>query len=571
MNPARPALELLEEALHLLRMAPARIHALYFAGTIPFLLGFLFFWTEMSRSVNAEDHLIEWSLGLSLLFLWMKCWQSAAASELLTYCARSTRASWNWPRIRRLIYIQGMWQPTKLIGLPLAALLTLPFAWACAFYHQLAMFGDGTVEPPVAYERAKDVAGMWPKQNFMAILWINILGLFVILNIFILGILLPILVHAFTGIESSFSRSPIAFIFNSTFLGAALATAHLCLNPVTMAFYVVRCFHARSVRDGRDLLAELAEERSNDGRARKKPATGASLALRVIVLISACLLLPGPLARAEEGPAATPPPRVKPAEIDRSIKETFERREFAWRMPREGVRPKLEVSKGPIAQFFDRVGSWFGRIGKKIGQWYTDIREWWRRVTSSGPTRIPGEGGSWSFGSLSAAQVLLYVLLILSVGVGIYVAVRQWRLRRVAPVAASPVAPTTPPAVDLHSEDVLATQLPEDEWLRLARELAARGEYRLALRALFLATLSVLAGRGVIAIARHKSNRDYFGELQRRARQYPGWPPAFGECITLFERSWYGRHSADPNVLAAFEAQQQIFIAPEPPPTPAAS
>ena len=122
MTPARPALELLEEAVHLLRMSPARIHALYFAGTIPFLLGFLFFWTEMSRNVRAEDQLVEWSLALALLFVWMKCWQAAAASELLAHCARAARPPWSWARIRRLIYIQGVWQPTKLIALPMAAL-----------------------------------------------------------------------------------------------------------------------------------------------------------------------------------------------------------------------------------------------------------------------------------------------------------------------------------------------------------------------------------------------------------------------------------------------------------------
>src|SRR5262249_49164223 len=152
-------LELLEEAVHLLRMAPARVHLLYLVGTIPFLLAFLLFWIEMSRNVQAEDHLLEGSLGVALLFVWMKCWQSAAASELLAYCARATRAPWNWRRVGRLIYIQGAWQPTKLLVLPLAALLALPFAWTCAFYHQLAMFGDGMIDSSAAYRRAREVAG----------------------------------------------------------------------------------------------------------------------------------------------------------------------------------------------------------------------------------------------------------------------------------------------------------------------------------------------------------------------------------------------------------------------------
>jgi hypothetical protein len=569
MIPARPALELLEEAVHLLRMSPARIHALYFAGTIPFLLGFLLFWTEMSRNVQAEDHVVESALGMALLFIWMKCWQSAAASELLAFCARAHRPAWTWPRVRRLIYIQGAWQPTKLIVLPLAALLTLPFAWACAFYHQLAMFGDGMAEPPAAYRHAKEVASLWPRQNFKALLLIVIFGAFVFLNIYIMGALLPGLVRMFSGVESSFSMSPTAFILNTSFFGAALATAHLCLNPLTTAFYVVRCFHARSVRDGRDLLAALAEQRSDERNreegGRKNTIGHATAATRAVILMGSLLLVPCSLSRAEESAPATPPPRVSPAEIDRSLKDTFERREFAWRMPRDAARPKAEAPKGVIAQFFDRVGAFLSRATTKIVQWFSDLREWWRRATNFGRGRPSSSGGSgWGLGAFSGAEVALYFLLALSLAAGIYVAFRQWKSRRSAPVAAAGIAPPADGTVDLQADDVLATQLPENEWLRLARELAARGDYRLALRALFLGTLAGLASQGVISIARHKSNRDYLAEVFRRARQHPAWPPAFGGCVSLFERSWYGQHVAGPEVLAEFERQQTVLTVPAP-------
>ncbi len=568
MTPARPALELLEEAVHLLRMSPARIYALYFAGTIPFLLGFLFFWMEMSRSVRAEDQLVEWSLALALLFTWMKCWQSAAASELLAHCARAGRPPWTWTRIRRLIYLQGTWQPTKLIALPLAALVAMPFAWTCAFYHQLAMFGDGTAEPAVAYRRAKEVAGLWPGQNFKAILLINVFGVFVFLNIYILGAMLPELIRMFSGVESAFSRSPWAFIFNSSFFGAALAAAHLCLNPLTMAFYVVRCFHARSVRDGRDLLAALAEARNKEEGERRKEANPAVAIMRSVILLCSFFLVPCSLSGAEDRAApAAPPARIAPAALDRSLKETFEQREFAWRMPRDGTVPRAEKPRGPIGQFMDGIASFVSRVSKKIGQWFSDMREWLRRATNFGPNRAPSIGGlGLGLGVFSAAELLLYFLLIASLLVAGYVIFRHWRSRRVSPVAVAGIAPPENIAVDLQTEDVLASQLPEDEWLRLARELAARGEYRLALRALFLGTLAGLARQGVISIARHKSNRDYLAEVFRRGRQHPDWPPAFGGCVALFERSWYGLHVANPELLAEFERQQHPLIEPPAPP-----
>src|SRR6516164_4848417 len=44
------SLELFEEAFHLVRSAPSVALASYYLGTLPFVLGLLWFWTDMSRS-----------------------------------------------------------------------------------------------------------------------------------------------------------------------------------------------------------------------------------------------------------------------------------------------------------------------------------------------------------------------------------------------------------------------------------------------------------------------------------------------------------------------------------------
>src|SRR5262249_31676446 len=146
-----------------------------------------------------------------------------------------------------------------------------------------------TTESPVAYRRAKEVAALLSAQNFKALLLIFLLGVFVFLNIFIFGAILPAFSRMFSGVASAFSMSTEAFLLTSAFFGAALATAHLCLNPLTMSFYVVRCFHARSVRDGRDLLAALAEERNSQPGAGPKSPSSPGL-LRATLAVSLCLL-----------------------------------------------------------------------------------------------------------------------------------------------------------------------------------------------------------------------------------------------------------------------------------------
>ena len=119
--------------------------------------------------------------------------------------------------------------------------------------------------------------------------------------------------------------------------------------------------------------------------------------------------------------------------------------------------------------------------------------------------------------------------------------------------------PATTP--DLADETVLASQRPEDEWLRLARDLHARGERRLALRAFYLSTLAGLGTRGWLAVARHKSNRDYLQELRRRARDHAGVLEAFARNVGRFERVWYGPHLADDGLLADFQADRERVLA----------
>src|SRR6266404_6114000 len=78
----KAGLELLEEATHLLRAAPLAGLASYYAGSLPAVLGLLYFWADMSRSPFAEGHLAGASFGLAALFLWMKFWQALLVRAL---------------------------------------------------------------------------------------------------------------------------------------------------------------------------------------------------------------------------------------------------------------------------------------------------------------------------------------------------------------------------------------------------------------------------------------------------------------------------------------------------------
>ena len=133
---------------------------------------------------------------------------------------------------------------------------------------------------------------------------------------------------------------------------------------------------------------------------------------------------------------------------------------------------------------------------------------------------------------------------------------RTIRHYRTAPEAVSTAqaASITP---DLQRDDVSAEDLPRDQWLVLVDEMIAKGEYRLALRACFLAQLAQLADLGYIVLARFKTNRDYEYELARRAHVVPTLCEGFTVNRRFFETVWYGGATIDINGIRDFQQRLQ--------------
>src|SRR5437867_11736419 len=113
-RPADSPLELIEQATHLLRLAPAGTLASYYIGVLPFLLGLLYFWSDMSRGAFAHRHAAEEALGVALLFLWMKTWQAVFAAHLRARLCGETSARWTFRRWLRVALLQTVVQPIGL-------------------------------------------------------------------------------------------------------------------------------------------------------------------------------------------------------------------------------------------------------------------------------------------------------------------------------------------------------------------------------------------------------------------------------------------------------------------------
>jgi hypothetical protein len=528
----RNAFDVIEEATHLLRTAPTATLTTYYLGTIPFVLGLLFFWADMSRSPLAPQHIAGASFGLALLFFWMKFCQSLFARRVRAQAAHEPYRAPGLRRGLRIFFMQGIIQSTALFLLPLASLPVLPVPWVYAFYQNATVLDDGEDDGTAALmKKSWRQAKLWPGQNntVMAILFVFTFCVF--LNWLTVCGALPGLAKTLFGIESEFSKSPFALL-NTTFFAAMFGVTYLCVDPILKTIYALRCFYGESLESGEDLKAELA------------PFIHSAVKPIIAVLIFAAILSASHIS-AETTPA--PPPisgqAVEAPDLDHTINETIHERKYIWRMPREKAIEQ-EKPQGVIGKFWDKAGNLIRSWAKGAFEWLQKLlRSFHPRPRNVAPS-TPGTG--W----ITSLQVLLYVLaaaVIIALAIFIIRLVRD-RWDPVPTATSEAIAPVP----DLMDENIRADQLPEDGWTKLARELLERGEFRLAMRAFYLASLAHLATRNLISIARFKSNREYERELRRRAHAIPNLPAMFGDTISSFERVWYGTHEATPDLAQQF-------------------
>lgn len=305
----KSGLDLAAEAVHLVRTAPPAALGAYYVGTAPFVVAFLHFWSDMSRSAFAERRCLGASLVLAGLFVWMKCWQAIFAARLREVMSGRKRAPWTPRRLAALVAAQLTLQPLGLLSIPIALLLMLPFYAVYAFYQNVTALADGNGAPlPDIRRKAWTLALVRPKQNHILIWllcpWVLIVGMLTVFgmsrlivsltpeignmagvawfliavwmmfqfvlplapvgavvagNIAIGIFMIPALLEALLGVQTRFTLSGWNAVFNTTFLATVFSLTYLCLDPLAKAAYCLRLFYTEARQSGDDLKAELAE------------------------------------------------------------------------------------------------------------------------------------------------------------------------------------------------------------------------------------------------------------------------------------------------------------------------
>ena len=253
----KSAIRILEESIHLLRLSSAGLLSSYYIGSMPFVLGLLYFWGDMSHSAYAREHCAVSALGLAFLFVWMKCWHAVFTVKLREQILDAQASSWSFGRIFNLAATQAFIHSSSFLILPVALIMVIPFAWCFAFYQNVstqAFFEEYDIK--TVCKKSWRFANLWPKQNHILIFVFLVFALIVFLNLVTAIFILPYILKKFFVFEKIFTLSGINF-FNSTFLVATIGITYLCMDPIIKTAYVLRCFYGAALATGEDIRIEL--------------------------------------------------------------------------------------------------------------------------------------------------------------------------------------------------------------------------------------------------------------------------------------------------------------------------
>lgn len=210
-------------------------------------------------------------------------------------------------------------------------------------------------------------------------------------------------------------------------------------------------------------------------------------------------------------------------------------------------RVKQETPEEPPDE--EDPNSWWARFKKKLREWLKDLL---RDEVEIAPPPALGGGG---IAAANMVAVLLVAAVIVLIGVLVFLAFRGKSDERTEYEVET--AAVNAAGVDPYS----ALARPPEGWSSLADELAASGNFREAVRSLYLALLSRLHRVGAIDYDPTLSNWDYC----RQFRGHREWVPTFRELTSRFDFAWYGKFEVGQDGYASFrKLTEPILSAPTP-------
>lgn len=223
-------------------------------------------------------------------------------------------------------------------------------------------------------------------------------------------------------------------------------------------------------------------------------------------------------------------PAGQGARPDPGLLAEVREREALAALPTGGRLPHVEDGglAAALVEIVEPVARAISDFFERLWEWLLDL--------------FPGSGGDGKGIGLN-----LVIVTALVVALALLLAWVGWRVLRNRRRGAAPAEAGSAPLPPAADDDPLSREA--NEWERYARELAAAGRAREAIRAWYHAVLVALYRAGTLHYRKGRTNWEYVSAVP------PGtsWRSRFIEMTRHFEREWYGRDHSTPEALRESE------------------
>jgi len=538
--------ECLEEALYLLKKNFRDLLPLYAFGTVPFLVAVIFFINDMNLRYDALRVLPQYSFIIAFFFLWKSIFQTFFCKKVMCKLTGMREEKITFRLFFNILLIQGIVQPFSLYANLIAIILgTQPLV----FSFNTAFMIEDSFEKKSFLDSLKSSLGhsfKFPTQNYIIYFIVFIFAFLSVLNTIVLIFLIPKFLKIFLGIHSHYADYGtfdflLNLIFNSTFWSVVFAVSYFSTDPLLKTAYTIRYFYAESTKKAYDIKSTLSNF--------KKTAIiliFASMALFLCFEVKATSDLgTGDIFFQEKSnfhKEKLPINERKSEELEKNICEVLKKREFAWRMPRDDKHEFNFISQ-LIIDFFTKIQDWRDTILEFLRKYF--------KVEGSNNGLF---ANILNFISKHYILLSVFVLLFLCPIVFIFLKKRsQVSLTSVKQVSKRKKA-------DLGDENIRPDFMAFSEWTEIANSMIEKNDFRAALRAFFLASLSILGEKKLLTIVSCKTNREYLRELNRRCSYNDNIKSAFLENMTIFEKAWYGDYVVSRNEMLFVQGNMDSII-----------
>jgi hypothetical protein len=433
--------------------------------------------------------------------------------------------------------------------------------------------------------------------------WVRMCGLsqlLLALNLHITTWAFFTLLHGMFGFDVTFADR-FASLDNPTWIAMVIVVTFALFEPVRAALGTLMLIDGRVRQEGLDLIAQV-EQLPVRKRPRSTPLGGGAAAASAVIAV---LLFASPawadsaLAKRARQVSEECGMRVNLSPLTRQISDEdqsslarllnrVERRVFeqddcdgAEAELRQGLKLYSELQKdqdGVDAQArvkeilsrpeFENVieqekgdgvedakapdePGWFARLLKRFLEWLDELFKKDKNQGDDAPLDAPT--GSRD---MAGANVVMIVALVVVAAALIYILARSINRKKPDETALDESGGLS--QQPLEKDAMSALSKPPETWAGLADELAARGDFREAIRHLYLALLSRLHRDGVIDYDPTLSNWEYLFAFKGASTVKAG----FKELTRRFDFAWYGNEGVDSGAWSIFRRTAEPMLAP---------